>query len=114
MRPIGPQLALSAIHSVPPKGLSLNTEYAIKIVAGALVLYPLTHLETLNDGMQNLVAGGIAGVVSRTVTAPMDRIRIVLQAGAIGQHQVTIPKDLKGMSMAEKSRILRTARSIYL
>jgi len=37
-----------------------------------------------------LISGGLAGAVSRTATAPLDRIKVLLQAGcAVGGHKVT-------------------------
>mmetsp|Transcript_17627 Transcript_17627/g.38268 ORF Transcript_17627/g.38268 Transcript_17627/m.38268 type:complete len:351 (+) Transcript_17627:3-1055(+) len=38
---------------------------------------------------QTLFCGAVAGTVSRTVTAPMDRLKVLLQAGAPGVHGVT-------------------------
>ena len=38
-----------------------------------------------NDPLKHLMAGAVAGVVSRTTTAPLDRLKIYLQVNGLGQ-----------------------------
>lgn len=89
-----------------------------------LVLYPSAHVKdvlrfwhrtamqlsflddySLPDGVQevarhewwrHMVAGGAAGAVSRTVTAPLDRMKIMFQIQAVGQ-QASMADTLRSM-----------------
>ena len=45
---------------------------------------------------RHLVAGGLAGAVSRTFTAPMDRLKVLLQVHG-GRKQTSIPDTVKYM-----------------
>ena len=47
-------------------------------------------------------AGGCSGIVSRTMTAPLDRIKIMIQAGAPGE----------GVKQWEKNKIRNAVRAI--
>ena len=58
----------------------------------------------MSDAQKNLVAGGIAGSVGKTLTAPLSRMTLLLQVGAVCSH-VANSRGLESM--------IRTCRSIY-
>lgn len=59
--------------------------------------------------MSTFIAGGVAGVSSRTLTAPLDRVKIIVQEGYLTQ----LPPGKNAMSTAKNSRLSDVARMIY-
>lgn len=47
--------------------------------AQATTILPPVPRPRLSDGVLNLIAGGIAGGVSRTVVSPLERLKIIFQ-----------------------------------
>lgn len=58
--------------------------------------FTVEELET-GKWWRHLIAGGIAGAVSRTVTAPLDRLKIMLQVHGFHNRQLGILNGFKGM-----------------
>lgn len=52
--------------------------------------------------MIDLAAGGTAGAVSKTVVAPIERVKLVLQVQEVNKEQIPVEKRYKGMADAFK------------
>lgn len=46
-----------------------------------------SRLQELSDAQKSLLSGGIAGSTGKTVTAPLSRLTVLLQVGAVQQCQ---------------------------
>jgi solute carrier family 25 (adenine nucleotide translocator) protein 4/5/6/31 len=49
-----------------------------------------------------LLAGGVAGTISKTVVAPIERVKLVLQVQHANLEQIPVEKRYKGMGDAFK------------
>lgn len=47
----------------------------------------MRSLQDLSDAQKSLLAGGVAGSTGKTVTAPLSRLTVLLQVGAVQQCQ---------------------------
>ena len=45
----------------------------------------LSFVQGLSDGQKSLLSGGIAGCTAKTLTAPLSRMTVLLQVGAVEQ-----------------------------
>jgi solute carrier family 25 (adenine nucleotide translocator) protein 4/5/6/31 len=52
---------------------------------------------TAMDFVKDLAAGGIAGGISKTIVAPIERVKLVLQVQASNLEQIPVDKRYKGM-----------------
>jgi solute carrier family 25 (adenine nucleotide translocator) protein 4/5/6/31 len=52
---------------------------------------------TAVDFLKDLAAGGIAGGISKTIVAPIERVKLVLQVQASNLEQIPVDKRYKGM-----------------
>ena len=52
--------------------------------------------------MKDLLAGGVAGTISKTVVAPIERVKLVLQVQDANKEQIPVEKRYKGMGDAFK------------
>ena len=50
--------------------------------------------------VKDLLAGGVAGTISKTVVAPIERVKLVLQVQDANKEQIPIEKRYKGMGDA--------------
>ena len=64
------------------------TLYKIKSSSATSVLAPATTGTASDDAsliafMRNMLSGGISGIVSKTIGAPVDRVKLILQTQAV-------------------------------
>jgi len=52
-----------------------------------LLVLMLGYLQELSDAQKSLISGGIAGSTGKTMTAPLSRLTVLLQVGAVQQCQ---------------------------
>ena len=52
--------------------------------------------------IKDLLAGGVAGTISKTVVAPIERVKLVLQVQHANLEQIPVEKRYKGMGDAFK------------
>lgn len=62
-----------------------------------------------NSTFSTFIAGGVAGVASRTLTAPLDRVKIIVQEGYLTQ----LPSGRHAMATTKNARLTDVARMIY-
>ncbi|BFZ05937.1 hypothetical protein BsWGS_08976 [Bradybaena similaris] len=85
-------------HKHFDKNLGLISEEIIDVGENGLVPDDFTEVE-FKTGMwwRHLVAGAAAGAVSRTCTAPLDRIKVFLQVHASSKNNLTVRTGFRQM-----------------
>ena len=59
------------------------------------------YVDELPQEVKNLLAGGVAGMIAKSVVAPMDRIKIMYQVSSVPFHLTDIPKVIHNIVQAE-------------